>query len=31
MVEFGWTNPVVVDDQGGILAGHGRVAQLDRA
>jgi DNA modification methylase len=25
MVEFGWTNPVLVDEQGGILAGHGRV------
>jgi ABC-type transport system substrate-binding protein len=24
MVEFGWTNPVLVDEQGGILAGHGR-------
>jgi hypothetical protein len=23
MVEFGWTNPVLVDEQGGILAGHG--------
>jgi ParB-like chromosome segregation protein Spo0J len=21
MVEFGWTNPVLVDEQGGILAG----------
>ena len=25
MVEFGWTNPVLVDEQGGILAGHGRL------
>jgi ParB-like chromosome segregation protein Spo0J len=25
MVEFGWTNPVLVDGQGGILAGHGRL------
>ena len=25
MVEFGWTNPVLVDDEGGILAGHGRL------
>jgi DNA modification methylase len=25
MVEFGWTNPVLVDQQGGILAGHGRL------
>ena len=24
--EFGWTNPVLVDGQGGIIAGHGRVA-----
>jgi ParB-like chromosome segregation protein Spo0J len=23
IVEFGWTNPVLVDEQGGILAGHG--------
>ncbi len=23
--EFGWTNPVLVDDEGGIIAGHGRV------
>jgi hypothetical protein len=22
MVEFGWTNPVLIDEQGGILAGH---------
>jgi DNA modification methylase len=25
IVEFGWTNPVLVDEQGGILAGHGRL------
>jgi DNA modification methylase len=25
MVEFGWTNPVLVDERGGILAGHGRL------
>src|ERR687898_1781345 len=25
MVEFGWTNPVLVDEQGGILDGHGRL------
>jgi hypothetical protein len=25
MVEFGWTNPVLVDAQGGVLAGHGRL------
>jgi DNA modification methylase len=23
--EFGWTNPVLVDERGGIIAGHGRV------
>ena len=28
MVEFGWTNPVLVDEQGGILAGHGRLGEL---
>ena len=22
--EFGWTNPVLIDEQGGIVAGHGR-------
>ncbi len=25
MREFGWTNPVLIDGQGGIIAGHGRV------
>lgn len=25
MREFGFTNPVLVDDAGGIIAGHGRV------
>lgn len=25
IVEFGWTNPVLVDGQNGIIAGHGRV------
>jgi ParB-like chromosome segregation protein Spo0J len=25
MVEFGWANPVLVDEQDGILAGHGRL------
>lgn len=25
MREFGWTNPVLVDEEGGIIAGHGRV------
>jgi DNA modification methylase len=23
--EYGWTNPVLVDDQGGVIAGHGRI------
>jgi ParB-like chromosome segregation protein Spo0J len=23
--EFGWTNPVLVDGQNGVIAGHGRV------
>lgn len=23
--EFGWTNPILVDEEGGIIAGHGRV------
>lgn len=25
MREFGWTNPVLIDEAGGIIAGHGRV------
>lgn len=25
MTEFGWTNPVLVDGNNGIIAGHGRV------
>jgi hypothetical protein len=25
MVEWGWTNPVLVDEDGGIIAGHGRI------
>lgn len=25
MREFGWTNPVLIDETGGIIAGHGRV------
>jgi ParB-like chromosome segregation protein Spo0J len=25
MVEFGWTNPILVDQNAGILAGHGRL------
>jgi ParB family transcriptional regulator, chromosome partitioning protein len=23
---FGWTNPILVDEAGGIVAGHGRLA-----
>lgn len=23
--EFGWTNPVLIDERGGIIAGHGRI------
>ena len=26
MVEFGWTNPVLADSQGNVIAGHGRLA-----
>ena len=26
IVEFGWTNPVLVDGSNGIIAGHGRLA-----
>jgi ParB-like chromosome segregation protein Spo0J len=25
MKEFGWTNPVLIDENNGIIAGHGRV------
>jgi hypothetical protein len=28
--EFGWTNPVLVDDKGGIIAGHARVEAAKR-
>lgn len=24
--EWGWTNPILVDEDGGLLAGHGRLA-----
>jgi hypothetical protein len=30
IVEFGWTNPVLVDSDAGILAGHGRLAAARR-
>lgn len=23
--EFGWTNPVLIDEHGGVIAGHGRI------
>ncbi|MCW5718547.1 MAG: ParB N-terminal domain-containing protein, partial [Bauldia sp.] len=23
---FGWTNPILVDNDGGVVAGHGRLA-----
>ena len=25
MIEFGWTNPILIDENAGILAGHGRL------
>ena len=25
MREWGWTNPIIIDEAGGIIAGHGRV------
>jgi DNA modification methylase len=30
MKEWGWTNPVLVDEEGGIIAGHGRVLAAKR-
>ena len=30
MREWGWTNPVLVDEAGGIIAGHGRVLAAQR-
>ncbi len=30
IVEFGWTNPVLVDGDNGIIAGHGRLAAARR-
>ena len=30
MREWGWTNPVLVDETGGIIAGHGRVSAARR-
>ena len=28
--EFGWTNPILVDDAGTIIAGHGRLLAAQR-
>lgn len=28
--EFGWTNPILVDEDGGIIAGHGRLLAAQR-
>ncbi len=28
--EFGWTNPVIIDEEGGIIAGHGRTRAAQR-
>ena len=25
LIEFGWTNPILVDGEGGVIAGHGRL------
>lgn len=30
MVEWGWTNPILVDEEGGIIAGHGRIMAAQR-
>jgi hypothetical protein len=30
ILKWGWTNPVLVDEQGGLIAGHGRVAAAAR-
>jgi hypothetical protein len=30
MVEFGWTNPILIDENAGILAGHGRLLAARR-
>ena len=30
IVEFGWTNPVLVDGDNGVIAGHGRLAAAHR-
>ena len=28
--EWGWTNPILVDDKGGVIAGHGRLMAADK-
>lgn len=28
--EFGWTNPILIDDNGEIIAGHGRVLAAEQ-
>ncbi len=28
LLEFGWTNPILVDGEAGIIAGHGRVIAM---
>lgn len=30
IMEFGWTNPVLIDEDSGIIAGHGRVIAAQR-
>ena len=25
IAEFGWTNPILIDEEGGVIAGHGRI------
>lgn len=30
MREFGWTNPILIDDDGGIIAGHGRAMAAEK-
>lgn len=30
MKEWGWTNPVLIDEEGGIIAGHGRILAANK-
>jgi ParB-like chromosome segregation protein Spo0J len=30
LVEFGWTVPVLVDDAGEVIAGHGRILAANK-